>query len=186
MHRHASPAVAFCSGRTRRAPRPHAKRASEPADCSLKWAGDSAGHSQKMENCICPGCVSACRNDPGRLVPDDVRKLSRLLGISERDLENDYLVRVSVASGGHTLHALAPAKRKGRRFVAAPGTAAPDYYAKEDGRCIFLDDNDRCSVHEAKPFECGAYMGCRDTFLGRPYRTKTVEEFFHRRWRQRK
>ena len=139
-----------------------------------------------MENCICPGCVSACRNDPGRLVPDDVRKLSRLLGISERDLENDYLVRVSVASGGHTLHALAPAKSKGRRFVAAPGTAAPDYYAKEEGRCIFLDDNDRCSVHEAKPFECGAYMGCRDTFLGKPYRAKTVEEFFHKRWRHRK
>ena len=91
-----------------------------------------------MENCICPECVSACRNDPGRLVPDDVRKLSRLLGISERDLENDYLVRVSVASGGHTVHALAPAKRKGRRFVAAPGAAAPDYYAKEEGGAYFL------------------------------------------------
>src|SRR5258705_13037749 len=71
-----------------------------------------AGNSQKMENCICPGCVSACRNDPGRLVPDDVRKLSRLLGISERDLENDYLVIVSVASGGHTLLELEPEKRK--------------------------------------------------------------------------
>jgi Fe-S-cluster containining protein len=115
-----------------------------------------------------------------------VRKLSRRLGISERDLENDYLVRVSVASDGHTVHALAPAKRKGRRFVAAPGTAAPDYYVKEQGRCIFLDDNDRCSVHEAKPFECGAYMGCRDTFLGKPYRTKTVEGFFHKRWKERK
>ena len=139
-----------------------------------------------MESCSCHECVSACRNDPGRLVPDDVRKLSRLLGISARDLENDYLVRVSVASNGRTAHALAPAKRKGRRFVAAPGTTAPDNYAKKKGQCIFLDDNDRCSVHEAKPFECGAYMGCRDTFLGRPYRAKTVEEFFHGRWRERK
>jgi len=139
-----------------------------------------------MENCICDECVSACRNDPGRLVPDDVSKLARRLGISERDLENDYLVRVPVASDGQTVHALAPAKRKGRRFVAEPGTDAPDYYASEQGRCIFLDDTDRCSVHEAKPFECGAYMGCRDTFLGKPYRTKTVEGFFHKRWKERK
>lgn len=139
-----------------------------------------------MEHCICQECVSACHNDPGRLVPDDVRKLSRRLGISERDLENDYLVRVPVAIGGQTVHALAPAKKRGRRFVAAPGTAAPDYYAKEPGQCIFLDDNDRCSVHEAKPFECAAYLGCRDTFLGKPYRDKTVEEFFHKRWKERK
>ena len=139
-----------------------------------------------MENCSCHECVSACRNEPGRLVPGDVARLSQLLGISERDLENDYLVRVPVTSGGPTVHALAPAKKKGHRFVAAPGTVAPDYYAKEAGRCIFLDDNERCAVHEAKPFECGAYMGCRNTFLGKPYRDKSVEEFFHKRWRERK
>ena len=138
-----------------------------------------------MESCSCHACVSACRRDPGRLVPDDVRKLSRLLGISAQDLQNDYLVRVPVANNGHVAHALAPAKKKGRRFIAAPGTIAPDYYAKEEGTCIFLDDHDRCSVHEAKPFECGAYLGCRNTFLGKPYRAKAVEEFFYRRWRER-
>ena len=156
------------------------RRATQPGILTPKQG------TQKMESCNCRGCVSACRNDPGRLVPDDVRKLSRLLGISARDLQNDYLVRVSVANNGHSAHALAPAKIKGRRFVAAPGTTAPDYYAKEAGRCIFLDDHDRCSVHEAKPFECRAYMGCRDTFLGKPYRATSVEEFFHTRWRERK
>ena len=138
-----------------------------------------------MENCSCRECVSACRTDPGRLVPDDVGKLSRLLGISPRDFENDYSVRVPAVSNGHTAYALAPAKRKGRRFVAEPGSTVSDSYAEEKGQCIFLDDNDRCSVHAAKPFECGAYMGCRDTFLGKPYRARAVEEFFHRRWRER-
>jgi hypothetical protein len=136
-----------------------------------------------MENCSCNECISACLNDPGRLVPGDIPKLSRFLKISEHDLENYYLVRVSVTCNEHTVHALAPAKKKGRRFIATPGTTAPDYYADEKGRCIFLDDKDRCSVHEAKPFECGAYMGCCNTFLGKPYRAKTVEEYFYKRWK---
>ncbi|MFH0975816.1 MAG: YkgJ family cysteine cluster protein [Spirochaetota bacterium] len=138
-----------------------------------------------MENCSCNECISACHNDPGRLVPEDISKLSRLLGISGSDLENNYLVRVSVISNGHTTNALAPAKKKGQRFIAPPGTIAPDYYAEEKGRCIFLDDKDRCTVHEAKPFECGAYMGCRNTFLGKPYRAKAVEEYFYKRWKSR-
>jgi Fe-S-cluster containining protein len=136
-----------------------------------------------MENCSCNECISACLNDPGRLVPDDMHRLSRFLKISECDLENDYLVKVPVTSNGHTANALAPAKKKGRRFITAPGTIAPDYYAEEKGRCIFLNDKDRCLVHEAKPFECGAYMGCRNTFLGKPYRARAVEDFFYKRWK---
>jgi Fe-S-cluster containining protein len=138
-----------------------------------------------MENCNCNECISACHNDPGRLIPSDIPRLSRLLKISELDLENNYLVRVQVRSNGHTAHALVPAKIKGRRFIAEPGTTALDYYSEEKGRCIFLDDKDRCSVHEAKPFECGAYMGCRNTFLGKPYRAKAVEELFYKRWKSR-
>jgi Fe-S-cluster containining protein len=138
-----------------------------------------------MENCSCEKCISACHCDPGRLVPEDVPRLSSLLKISELDLRNDYLVRVSVTNNAHTVYALAPAKKKGRRFIAAPGTAAPDYYIEEKGRCIFLDDKDHCSVHESKPFECGAYMGCNNTFLGKPYRAKTVEQFFYKRWKSR-
>jgi len=111
--------------------------------------------------------------------------MARLLNISERDLENEYLVRVLVTSNGQTTRALAPAKKKGQRFIAAPGTNAPDYYAEEKGRCIFLDDKDSCSVHDPKPFECGAYMGCRNTFLGKPYRARDVEEYFYKRWKSR-
>jgi hypothetical protein len=136
-----------------------------------------------MEYCSCSECISACLNDPGRLVPQDLPGLSRFLKISVAELEKEYLVRVPVTSNGHTVDALAPAKKKGRRFIAEPGTRVPDYYTKEKGLCIFLDDKDLCSVHEAKPFECGAYMGCLNTFLGKPYRAKAVEEYFYKRWK---
>jgi Fe-S-cluster containining protein len=136
-----------------------------------------------MENCSCNECISACLNDPGRLVPSDMPKMSRYLKISESDLKKNYLVIVSIKINGLAANALAPAKKSGRRFIAEPGTIAPDYYSKEKGRCIFLDDKERCLVHEVKPFECGAYMGCRDTFLGKPYRARAVEEFFYKRWK---
>jgi Fe-S-cluster containining protein len=72
---------------------------------------------------------------------------------------------------------------KGKRLLAAPGSTVPAYYAGEKGRCVFLSPEGLCAIHPVKPFECAAYMGCRHTFLGRPYRKKNVEEFFVRRWR---
>src|SRR3989338_2352408 len=30
------------------------------------------------------------------------------------------------------------------------------------GKCIFYDENDGCTVHEAKPLECKTSMGCKD------------------------
>jgi Fe-S-cluster containining protein len=136
-----------------------------------------------MEECSCRQCISACFRDPGRLVPGDLPKLSRLLQMSEGELAKSCLVKVPVASNGRVALALAPAKRKGRRFVTPPGAVASDSYAEEAGRCLFLDEEDRCAVHAAKPFECAAYMGCRNTFLGKPYRARTVEEFFYKRWK---
>jgi Fe-S-cluster containining protein len=138
-----------------------------------------------MESCNCNECISACRNDPGRLVPEDMKKLSTLFKVPEEDLIKKYLIKVPVSCNGHIIYALSPAKKKGHRFISEPGTIAPDYYISEKGRCIFLDDNGLCTVHEAKPFECSAYMGCRNTFLGKPYRPRTVEEFFYKRWKSR-
>jgi Fe-S-cluster containining protein len=136
-----------------------------------------------MESCNCPECVSACRNDPGRLLPGDLAKLAGFLDIRKEELQENYLVKIPL-SKKEQVFALAPAKRKGKRFVAKPGSIAKDYYADERGECIFLDKEGLCSVHDAKPFECGAYMGCKHTFLGRPYKEKQVEEYFFKRWRK--
>ena len=136
-----------------------------------------------MESCNCPKCVSACSTDPGRLLPEDMQKLAGLLGISQAELLDQYLVKILLSSKD-SVYGLAPAKRKGKRYIAAPGTVAPDYYARERGVCVFLDEQGACAIQGAKPFECSAYMGCKNTFLGRPYRKKYVEEFFLRRWRK--
>lgn len=136
-----------------------------------------------MESCSCPACVSACRTDPGRLVPGDLPKLARLLGLTQAELIAGYLVKIPL-SADEQVCALAPAKRKGKRLIAEPGTVAPDYYGAERGVCIFLENDGRCGVHAAKPFECSAYLGCKNTFLGKPYRKKYVEAYFLLRWRR--
>jgi Fe-S-cluster containining protein len=125
--------------------------------------------------------VSACGNDPGRLVPSDMKKIADFLGCPQETLQEEYLVKIPLDGG--KVFALAPAKRKGKRFVAEPGSVAPDYYADQKGRCVFLDERDLCSIHKVKPFECGAYMGCRNTFLGKPYRERDVEQYFTERWK---
>ena len=137
----------------------------------------------KLSECSCPQCVSACRQDPGRLVPADLPVLAAFLELSVDELIAAYLVKIPLP-GNVKLCALAPAKLKGKRFLADPGTVVPAYYTSERGTCVFLDKNGMCSVHDAKPFECGAYMGCKNTFLGRPYREKQVEEYFMQKWKK--
>jgi len=136
-----------------------------------------------MDACRCERCTSACRNDPGRLVPTDLKKIAAFLGISEKALKDTYLVRIPAAKNIRVFF-LAPAKIKAGRLLAAPGALVPDYYEGEKGRCIFLSPEGLCAIHEVKPFECAAYLGCRHTFLGRPYKKKDVEAFFISRWRK--
>jgi len=137
-----------------------------------------------MDACSCERCVSACRRDPGRLIPGDLKKIAVYLGLGEKELLESSLVRIPATGGSRRLHFLAPAKRKAGRFLAAPGSIVPEYYAHEKGTCIFLTEENLCLVHAVKPFECAAYMGCRHTFLGRPYKEKDVEAFFISRWRK--
>jgi Fe-S-cluster containining protein len=137
-----------------------------------------------MDACSCERCVSACRRDPGRLIPADVKKLAAFLNIGEKELAARFLVRIPAKGKNSRIHFLAPAKIKAERFLAEPGTVVPDYYEHEKGRCVFLAAGNACSIHPVKPFECAAYMGCRHTFLGRPYKEKDVEAFFVSRWKK--
>ena len=136
-----------------------------------------------MPGCDCPQCVSACRNDPGRLVPADLPILAAYLNLEVDELIASFLVKIPLPGKGK-VYALAPAKRKGKRFLADPGSVVPPYYTAERGTCVFLDKNGLCTVHEVKPFECGAYMGCKNTFLGKPYKEKQVEEYFLQKWKK--
>ena len=141
-----------------------------------------------MDYCQCEICVSACKSDPGRLIPEDLPRIAGHLSISLSELLAGYLVLIPRRWKGQQICAPAPLKRKGfkaDRLIAESGSIVPDYYEKENGRCIFLDDANLCTIHAVKPYECAAYMGCRHTFLGRFYRRNEVDTFFISKWKKK-
>ena len=141
-----------------------------------------------MDSCRCDRCVSACQSDPGRLIPEDLTRIAGHLKVGLPELLAEYLVLIPRPWKGRRICAPAPLKRKGAnadRLIAESGSVVPDYYEKEKGRCIFLDDADLCVLHAVKPYECAAYMGCRHTFRGRAYRRNEVDAFFIGKWKNK-
>lgn len=94
-------------------------------------------------DCACAECVGYCKRQPGSLATDDVPCLKAILG-----------------------------EEWGRKFVASPGAVVgrkveggmvlrriPTITPRSDatGRCVFLDKNDRCEIHDVAPFGCSAF-----------------------------
>lgn len=95
--------------------------------------------------CSCDKCKSACRHKPGWFLPEEIERAANYLGISVQKLFGDYL-GVDWWEGADPIFVLAPATQS-----MDPGTTYPYVPA---GKCIFLDKNELCIIHEVKPHEC--------------------------------
>jgi len=135
-----------------------------------------------MKACKCANCLSACFYDPGRLVPEDLKRIAAFLQISELELIRKYLVFIPFKSKWGKGYQLAPVKLQHQRAILSAGEIAWPGYSQKPGRCIFLQENGDCQIHPVKPQECRSYMGCTHTFNGRPYDSETVENYFWRKW----
>jgi Fe-S-cluster containining protein len=104
-----------------------------------------------MTECKCESCSGACGQKPGWFLPGEPEKLAEYLGISLRKLFRKKLsIDFWCNRDATDVFIVAPATVK-----STPGAEYPfDPY----GRCVFLTDEGDCEVHEAKPFECKAYM----------------------------
>ncbi len=87
--------------------------------------------------CACAGCVACCKAMPGMLVPGDVERI-------ERTLPTLWPSQYLVASEG----ALVVYRGEAVRIP----TIVPAQ--KPDGSCVFLDDQDRCTIHAVAPYGC--------------------------------
>lgn len=96
--------------------------------------------------CACADDVFNCYLQPGYLGRGDAERIAGALGRTELDPD---LFRRGVAVLGNAA--------TGRRLEVA--TIVP---AKRDGRCVFLDANDRCEIHAVAPFGC-AYFDVHQT-----------------------
>ncbi len=105
--------------------------------------------------CSCSACEHGCKFGSGILAGDDIQKLANYLGVSEAELKEKYLEEVVLF---HTKQWRPKLLRKNKQPY---------------GRCMFFDDEKKCTIHGAKPLQCKVAMGCK------PYSEALMLWFMH-------
>ena len=93
--------------------------------------------------CACKDCVDCCKSQPGSLIPGDMERIAEHLGLS---------MRVTALKFWASPGALLMNTATGSTFRV--GTITP---RKVHGKCIFLDDDDRCTIHAVAPAGCSYF-----------------------------
>jgi Fe-S-cluster containining protein len=91
--------------------------------------------------CACTGCVACCLRQPGYLVPGDVKRILEFTGKPAKEILVDSL-------GGQVMD-------RETRIVRRIRTIVPKM--DRTGRCNFLTEDNKCSIHPVAPFGC-AYV----------------------------
>jgi Fe-S-cluster containining protein len=92
--------------------------------------------------CACKACVDCCKKQPGHLIPGDMERIAAFLGKTLNDIKGMFW-----SSPG----AVVMDQDTGRQFRIR--TITPRYDRRKK-RCVFLTDDDRCSIHPVAPFGC--------------------------------
>lgn len=128
-----------------------------------------------QESCSCDQCVTSCFHKPGWFLPGEAELAAELLDMDLQEFFNEYL-GVDWMGLSHDwdedTFILAPSHRNMK--------AGNMYPAQPEGQCIFLTDDNRCRIHEAKPFQCFSFLHNEDTGdppAGRPLNKYTAENW---------
>lgn len=105
----------------------------------------------KRTVCACAGCTQCCHRQPGSLAPGDYERIQAYLGKTDEEMKELFW-----ASPGAIV--LNMATDQFRRV----GTITPQ---RHKSRCVFLNDEERCTIHEVAPVGCAyfdTHMGVRE------------------------
>lgn len=83
----------------------------------------------------CEKCGHCCNMDSGTVLKHEVKELANHMDMSEEDFKKKYLQEQEKFNTKHF------------KFKQIKGE-------KPYGRCVFLKDNNTCSIHKAKPLHC--------------------------------
>ncbi len=103
-----------------------------------------------INDCSCSECVGYCERRPGWFLPEEIEPLAKFLKLNLQDCFDQFLGADYWAGGGsdgENIWLLAP---------AIQGFEGSEYPYNPIGRCTFLDERNRCSIHAVKPYECRA------------------------------
>lgn len=103
----------------------------------------SEQHSFNRTTCACEQCRACCKRQPGSLASGDLERIQDYLGLQDDEVKDWFW-----ASPG----ALVKDSLTGR--VQRVGTITPRF---KKGRCVFLDKDERCTIHQVAPFGCSHF-----------------------------
>jgi Fe-S-cluster containining protein len=93
--------------------------------------------------CSCPDCVECCHDQPGSCAPGDLERIAAYLQLPVRVAA----LKFWASPGAQVLNT-----RTGERFRI--GTITPRILR---GRCVFLDEAERCTIHAVAPAGCALF-----------------------------
>lgn len=115
---------------------------------------ETALHRYERSFCECNQCKAGCKSMPGMMSPQDVIEIGEHCGV----VPNDDPLRFMEWVADHY------AASEGAEVVMSNGTTSriPTIVPQQDddGHCVFLDENDRCTIHPVAPFGCRQFKIC--------------------------
>jgi Fe-S-cluster containining protein len=96
-------------------------------------------------SCSCTDCAAACKQKPGWLKFGDEKAIAAHLGISVKELFDNYLLVDWWQDKGKDYFGLSPCVTR-----LSPGVM---FSYNPKGTCVFLKDG-LCGIHAVAPFEC--------------------------------
>jgi Fe-S-cluster containining protein len=103
--------------------------------------------------CACAQCVACCKRQPGALIPRDIPRIADHIAKTQNCDPEIALSRLKAqiwASPG----SLVKNTTTGR--TERIGTVTPRWDRRRKC-CVFLTDDNKCSIHEVAPFGCAYY-----------------------------
>ena len=94
--------------------------------------------------CKCSACSHGCKYGSGSLAGGDSKHIAKFLDVSEEDLKKGFLEEVELFNK-KVLHPKLIREKN-----------------KPYGKCVFFDDEQGCTIHDAKPLECKTSIQCKD------------------------
>lgn len=100
-------------------------------------------------SCACPQCVACCKSMPGMLIPGD----------PERILAHAPLPHDAVLSTQELSRQFFVASEGAQVILQGQALRIPTIVPAQqlDGRCVFLDATDRCTIHAFAPYGCAHF-----------------------------
>lgn len=108
--------------------------------------------SKETTECRCQECVSACEYKPGWFLPDQAESAIKF-------------IKEKYWGYGKGIHLLAIdhwCDEEATIDVLSPNVKVnikkPRYPFNPKGKCVFLDSDRHCQIHDIKPWECSDYI----------------------------